>query len=258
MINTKELEKRWYKYKAKTFTFFLLILMIVILLPYLIYYIYSNMDTLSGSPSTQSPKENRVIEKSIVAPPKIPSPKVEKEQKREEPLVTKEVLLSPTIPILDMEDEKETKRVVKAKKNVTKHKKKLIKAKKSASLSAKEMAVLSGKDLRNQKKKINFSHNGSDYKEVMKKKFEENRNPREALLLAKVYYKENNYLQAEEWALRANKLDKNLDESWLLFAKSKAKLGKRKEALNILSSYYKKSKSDQARELISKIKARRI
>ncbi len=255
MINTKELEKRWYKYKAKTFTFFSLILMIVILLPYLVYYIYSNMDTITGSKSNVLPKTNTVIEKPI-APPVMAPPKVE--EKAKDPIAATEVLLSPTIPILDMEDEKETPRVVKKKRVASTHKKRLVKAKKSSSLSANEMAVISGKDLNHKKKKINFSHNGSDYKEVMKKKFEENRNPREALLLAKVYYKENNYIQAEEWALRANKLDKGLDESWLLFAKSKAKLGKRKEALNILSSYYKKSKSVQARELISKIKSRRI
>jgi hypothetical protein len=58
--------------------------------------------------------------------------------------------------------------------------------------------------------------------------------------------------------LSANKLDKNLDESWLLFAKSKAKLGKKQEAINILASYYKKSESAKAKVLIGQIKTGKI
>jgi len=65
-------------------------------------------------------------------------------------------------------------------------------------------------------------------------------------------------MEAEQWALSANKLNNSLEESWLLFAKSKAKLGKKKEALKILVSYYKKSNSIKAKRLIGQIQTGRI
>jgi tetratricopeptide (TPR) repeat protein len=92
----------------------------------------------------------------------------------------------------------------------------------------------------------------------MKNKFEQNKNPREALLIAKAYYSAGNYKNAEEWALKANNLDKKLDESWLIFAKSQEKLGKRKEALKILVAYYRTSKSIKVKALIDKFKTKSI
>jgi len=73
-----------------------------------------------------------------------------------------------------------------------------------------------------------------------------------------VLFRSGNYVESEKWALIANNLDKNSEESWFLFAKSKAKLGKRREALKILVSYHKKTKSPQAKELIEKIQSRSI
>jgi tetratricopeptide (TPR) repeat protein len=92
----------------------------------------------------------------------------------------------------------------------------------------------------------------------MKAKFAKSKNSRDALLLAKAYYKEGKYQESEQWALSANKLDNNLEESWLLFAKAKAKLGKKEEAVTILASYYKKSHSTKAKSLMGQIKTGKI
>ena len=123
--------------------------------------------------------------------------------------------------------------------------------------------MLSGDDIKKshsknprESKKIDFGSSNSNYMPIMKRKFEQNKNPREAILIAKAYYKAGNYIESEKWALTANNLDKKNQESWLLFAKSKAKLGKRKEALKILVSYFKETKSSEAKDLIEKIKDR--
>jgi hypothetical protein len=249
MINTKELEKRWYKYKAKTFTLFLSVVMVIILLPYLFYYIYSHFNTTKESDISRKSDFNQTAK--VVAKPKEQSGINNSNSLKKEKL-----LLSPTIPVIDIDNENR-KREYPVKK-ISKSTKKLIKAKKSATLSAQELAIINGKDLKKEKKKINFQHSNANYIEVMLQKFKQNKNPREALLLAKAYYQKKDYIESEKWSLIANNLNKNLEESWLIFAKSKAKLGKRREALKILSSYYKTTQSSQAKALIEKIKSRSI
>ncbi|HHS92837.1 MAG TPA: hypothetical protein ENK82_05775 [Campylobacterales bacterium] len=105
---------------------------------------------------------------------------------------------------------------------------------------------------------MKFKTSSSNYLEIMKDKFAKSKNPREALLLSKAYFKEGDYKSAEKWALTANKLNNGLEESWLLFAKSKVKLGKRDEAVNILASYYKRSHSIEVKRLIGQIKTGKL
>ena len=77
-----------------------------------------------------------------------------------------------------------------------------------------------------------------------------------ALVIAKRYYRQKKYTKAATWALKANQLDKSNEESWLLFAKALAKLGKREQALNLLGIYYKKTHSPKAYMLLKQIKER--
>ena len=74
-----------------------------------------------------------------------------------------------------------------------------------------------------------------------------------ALIIAKRYFNEGNFKNAAKWAYRANTLDQKNEESWLLFAKSLAKDGKRKKALSVLNIYYKKSRSQKAKLLLEQI-----
>ncbi len=92
----------------------------------------------------------------------------------------------------------------------------------------------------------------------MKERFAKSKNPKVALSIAKVYFRAGNYEKSKEWALKANSIDNRLEESWLLFAESKQMLGERSEALKILITYYKRTKSKRAKELIQKMKTERI
>jgi hypothetical protein len=157
-------------------------------------------------------------------------------------------------------DVKRTKSVKRVKSTKEKN---IVRAKKNAYLTAKELSVI-GKSqkktevLPRKTKKMNFTSTSSNYLETMKNKFSKSNSPRDALLVSKTYYKNAEYSKSEKWALSANKLDNSLEDSWLLFAKSKAKLGKKKEALKILVSYYKKSQSKKAKRLIGQIQTGRI
>ena len=93
----------------------------------------------------------------------------------------------------------------------------------------------------------------SAYKDVAKR-FTQSHDTDDSLFLAKSYYRKGNYKKAEYWALQTNKVNSNIEESWLIFAKSKVKSGHKNEAMRILADYIKKSNSAQAKSLLYKIK----
>ncbi len=91
------------------------------------------------------------------------------------------------------------------------------------------------------------------YKDV-EKRFKQSHDTDDSLFLAKSYYRKKNYKKAEYWALQTNKVNGNIEESLLIFVKSKVKLGHKNEAMQILTSYIKKSNSAEAKNLLYKIK----
>jgi len=262
MINTKELEKRWYRYKTKGFLAILAILAILTTLIYGGYYILYKLD-LNVDHIKESSRPKAVIAEKITEDINTSTT-----NNMDMEINRSGVMLAPSIPIVDLEREKlkdkksTSTRVARTQK--TRHQrvqssKKIVEAKKSTYLTAKELSVVSGKtSIKRETKKIDLKGSHSNYMGIMKKKFNSNKNPREAVLISKAYYNAGNYKKSEEWALIANNLDKKLDESWLLFAKSKYQLGKRKEALKILVAYYRKSKSVKAKSLIEKMRTKRV
>ena len=97
----------------------------------------------------------------------------------------------------------------------------------------------------------------SAYKDVAKR-FYQSHDTDDSLFLAKSYYTKGNYKKAEYWALQTNKIDGNIEESWLIFAKAKVKRGNKNEAVRILTTYIKRSNSVQAESLLKKIKKGKI
>jgi len=91
------------------------------------------------------------------------------------------------------------------------------------------------------------------YKDV-EKRFYESHDTDDSLFLAKSYYNKGLYKKAEHWALETNKVNGNIEESWLIFARSKVKLGHKNEAIRLLMSYVKRSNSKKAKSLLYKIK----
>ncbi len=90
------------------------------------------------------------------------------------------------------------------------------------------------------------------YKDV-EDRFYQSEDINDALFLAKSYYRNGNYKKSEYWALQANRLDETIEESLLIFVKSKVKLGSKNEAISILTSYLKKSNSREAKKLLYQI-----
>ena len=93
----------------------------------------------------------------------------------------------------------------------------------------------------------------SAYGEV-EKRFKDSHELDDALFLASSYYADRRYKKAIYWSLEVNKLNGNIEESWLIFANSKVKIGHKNEAIRILTSYITKSNSEEAKALLKKLK----
>ncbi|AXP08834.1 transformation system protein [Campylobacter hepaticus] len=76
---------------------------------------------------------------------------------------------------------------------------------------------------------LNISH--------LRKSFYENPSYEKALNLANKYFDIKAYKKSIFWALKANELNKEKQDSWLVFAKAKRALGEEKEAQSVLDAY---------------------
>jgi tetratricopeptide (TPR) repeat protein len=78
-------------------------------------------------------------------------------------------------------------------------------------------------------------------------RFKKNKNPALSLFVAKRYYSAGNYQQAYNYALMTNELNSNIEDAWLIFAKSLYKLGQKDMAIKTLKAYIQQSGSVKAK-----------
>lgn len=71
-----------------------------------------------------------------------------------------------------------------------------------------------------------------------------------ALSIAKIYYGKNSYTEAASWAKKANQLNREGEEAWLLFAKSNYASGRKNEAIAALELFMNYKESKAAAELL--------
>lgn len=95
--------------------------------------------------------------------------------------------------------------------------------------------------------------NVTAYKDV-ESRFYQTHDTDDSLFLARSYFDRGEYKKAEYWALQTNKADSSIEESWLLFAHAKAKLGQKQDAIKVLKSYIAKTNSVEAKRLLEQIK----
>lgn len=103
--------------------------------------------------------------------------------------------------------------------------------------------------------KINIETKTVSRTELLEDRFKRNADFETALGLSEEYYKIGEYQKALKWAISANSLDSKNERSWVLFAKSSYKLGRKQDAINALENFTKTSDSEQARILLRQIKA---
>lgn len=92
-----------------------------------------------------------------------------------------------------------------------------------------------------------------DIQDVIKR-FKKNKNPALSLFVAKRYYRIGSYQEAYNYALMTNELDSNIEDSWLIFAKSLYKLDQKEMAIKTLKTYYDDSGSVKAKITLDQMK----
>ena len=70
-----------------------------------------------------------------------------------------------------------------------------------------------------------------------------------ALLIAKTFYIKQQYAKTIKWSLKANTFDKTDPNTWILFAKSAYKMGKKERALEALRAYLEYLEDPRVKEL---------
>jgi len=88
----------------------------------------------------------------------------------------------------------------------------------------------------------------------VEERFKESQDPQDSLYLARYYYNKKEYKKAESWAVSTNNIDGDIEESWLIFAKARAKQGFRVDAIKVLQSFYDETNSVKAKKLLDKLR----
>jgi predicted Zn-dependent protease len=100
---------------------------------------------------------------------------------------------------------------------------------------------------------INKKRDKQDISKIIER-FKEDKNPKLSLFIAKHYYTNKEYYRAYNYALTTNKLNPNLEDSWIIFVKSLYKLDQVDRAISTLQTYTKHSDSQKAEILLIQFK----
>ena len=252
MLNIPDLEKRWLHYKIK----FFLPYIVTLIFTFLIIAIYSFLNTSNSkkiieindtknTPSVAKEEKQIIIQKSLQKKP------LQKTINNTEESTLK---LSPSMSFIEtIQRHKATEiRPIKHKKIKSKPIKKVAPVKKSEPIQ--KIEIESKPIQKKQAPTITIirQNTSKDIQNILHR-FQEDKNPALSLFLAKKYYELGDYKKASNYALITNQLNKEIEDSWLIFAKSLVKMGKKEKAIQLLQEYISKSHSTNAAILLDNI-----
>jgi len=250
MYDIKPLEEEWKQYKKNKKKPYL-ISFIVFILSFVSIYSFLNYKTIffpkiSNLNSSENTKLKIKKNSSILLDNELSVIQVKTQEMIEniKPIVKLKVEKRiensvPTLPVVDdipvLEDKPKRKVVRKKLNNIKVTRKKIEKPRRKMHLNIIESSSVGA------------------YKDV-EKRFYQSHDTDDSLFLAKSYYRKGNYKKSEYWSLQTNKVNTNIEESWIIFAKSKVKLGRKNEAMRILTNYLKHSNSRAVKNLLYQLK----
>jgi len=264
MYDVEGLEKEWKRYKSKQRTPWIVsaILIILIIIAIVFRADFSAILSKYSKDDNSSIKREKIKQESTPLKPYVPTmaPKSESNHtvQKTAPLKSESnQTVQKTAPLKSSEEVNQSAEKKKVPpmtievsdleaEPVREHKRKYLKIEVTDRYPAKKKQTEKPKKTTKKKKKQTIKS--------VEKNFSKSRSYYDSLYLARAYYKKGNYPKAQKWALVTNDLNSKLEESWLIFAKSKAKLGERREAEQILSAYIGKTNSTKAKALLRKIK----
>ncbi|WP_304542940.1 CDC27 family protein [Sulfurimonas microaerophilic] len=273
MLNTRDLERRWLRYKIKSFLPHAVITVSVIIISISVSVYLSSDDqeklvSKEKKNTTMIASETTTTSINKVQQPHIPTIANIVDTKIEPviqvlPKENRKVVLQPSLDFMKSMQEStdgyykstpqeqtfNTSYVSEAPK-----KKHVETPKVSTTVEVEKMDVEESDTVSKDHNKIVIARKTSlqDIKDA-EMRFKKNNSPALSLFLAKQYYSLGDYSKAYNYALVTNQLDKENEDSWILFSKSLVKLGKKQLAQKALEEYIKFSHSSNAELLLDDI-----
>jgi len=266
MLNTTELEKRWLKYKIKSYIPHVVITLSAVIIVFTLVYLLDTKNTQKTSTPLPKAHKQEVIKsvKQVTISPKkpiikspVPATVSLKILKPIEIHTTqdKQITLTPSLnfmkhlqtsslPYDNGHIEQIQNSSIKGTTEVSKTTKIKIEKKVPQTQIEKKPKV--------SKITIKRRNAQADIQSIIDR-FHKNNNPGLSLFIAKKYYKLANYEQAYNYALITNKINSDIEGSWLIFSKSLFKLGKKDKAITTLRKYANSSHSSNAKLLLEKM-----
>jgi tetratricopeptide (TPR) repeat protein len=261
MLNLHELEKRWLKYKIKSFLWYLLPIFILFII--LLAFLYRDILFSQNSTSKKVDKNNthpatimlktKETKKTDITDEKNVQPNIKKPvtviEQNSSSVTPVPIKLKPSMNFID--DIKSTPQTQKKEKKIEPKKYTHIPVKNKPS------KIEQKKELKEQNPSLNIRIKREETKKDLQdviQRFQHNKNPALSLFIAKKYYELGDYSQSYNYALITNQLNKDIEQSWIIFAKSLVKLHKKNDAMNTLKKYIDYSHSSNAVILLDNIK----
>jgi len=271
MLNIVELEKKWLRYKIKSFIPHIAIgISLLIIIVLLFNFLSADKEPVPSlklqpeekkvTPKEQnSTKKEKVVKKAVIikkpTPPKVIVKEIipEKQEPKPQEKIKEKVKLKPSLDFMkkmqnsvhmyynnDMSEES-----VPPQEQIVYNKPK--------STPVKEKTIIRQK-IEPEIKKVTIKRQNTqnDINQIIKR-FQKNNNPALSLFVAKKYYELGNYEQSYNYALITNQINSNIEASWLIFARSLVKLHKKDKAIHTLQEYIKVSHSSNAEILLNEI-----
>lgn len=262
MLNVHDLERRWLKYKIKTFTPYIITSFIIVigLISTLVYYPFSsssNTTVVEEVIIASSPIESNNVEVNSFEPTaktQVNTLEIDVPQNTKYNKESNTLILKPSLHFMDNIEEGIDPYLSDVSEEPLYNERKP-----SYTNNASEVSTTTPVNVQKPSKKkkgltIVSQKNESDLKDVIRR-FKNNKNPALSLFVAKRYYELKQYQKSYNYALMTNEINKEIDESWIIFSKSLVKLGQHELAIVTLKSYLKVNKSSQAEILLRKIEA---
>ena len=252
MLNITDLEKRWFKYKIKSFLPYIIVLSLLIII--IVSYFLFTLSTEVKKDVNSSFKNNIIKKQTIPVKKRQTIIENNHSNKQKDIHISTDNNMSARVlaPSMDFmttftqqspymqkqEQIPQHKKIVQKKKNNIQrvpHKQKKVEV-----IAVPHITII----------KQNTAH---DIKNILSR-FQKDKNPALSLFLAKKYYELKNYEKASQYALITNQLNSNIEDSWIIFAKTLVKTHHKQKAINVLNKYIKSSHSTNAALLLHSIR----
>ncbi len=286
MLNVQELERQWFRYKLKSYIpkIALFTLLVILSIIVLLFFLDSNSSSnnsshiskVSSTPTPVSEEKKSVTKKTSATSTPVPLHQEEAVAVKKKMNIQERLVLQPSLNFINslqympeesvqkpLEKKALTKEALIKKPTTTKESElKIVEHKnikpvieKNTQLEPEKdaLVLVSQKIAPHTNFTINVQEEETDIQDVIKR-FHNNKNTKLSLFVAKRFYALKKYKYAYNYALMTNNLNSDIEESWLIAAKSLSKLNKKDKAISLLTQYIDNTKSVQATMLLEQIK----